>query len=101
MRFWPKGSKSRGFSINIILLKIDRFAKMKKEGQYTLLETLSFLKHYLHYLGTTGFGYFRLGEWKKKKSQSIKPQDFSCFSSLSSGADGTRTRDPRRDRPVF
>ena len=74
---------------------------MKKEGQYTLLETLSFLKHYLHYLGTTGFGYFRLGEWKKKKSQSIKPQDFSCFSSLSSGADGTRTRDPRRDRPVF
>ena len=52
---------------------------MKKEGQYTLLETLSFLKHYLHYLGTTGFGYFRLGEWKKKKSQSIKPQDFSYF----------------------
>ena len=55
---------------------------MKKEGQYTLLETLSFLKHYLHYLGTTGFGYFRLGEWKKKKSQSIKPQDFSYFSRL-------------------
>ena len=64
-------------------------------------ENTHFLKHYLHYLGTTGFGYFRLGEWKKKKSQSIKPQDFSCFSSLSSGADGTRTRDPRRDRPVF
>ena len=42
-------------------------------------ENTHFLKHYLHYLGTTGFGYFRLGEWKKKKSQSIKPQDFSYF----------------------
>ena len=42
-------------------------------------ENTHFLKHYLHYLGTTGLGYFRLGEWKKKKSQSIKPQDFSYF----------------------
>ena len=34
-------------------------------------------------------------------SEMKKAQSFDWASQLIGGADGTRTRDPRRDRPVF
>ncbi len=34
-------------------------------------------------------------------SEMKKAQSFDWASQFSGGADGTRTRDPRRDRPVF
>ena len=56
---------------------MNRFAKMKKERIYTLFETLS------------------------KKMETKKSPEYLLETLFLGGLDGTRTRDPMRDRHVF
>ena|GEM_PF-5342132 len=62
---------------------------MRKEDTYTLLGTL--------FSDTLAWV-----SGKRKSPKVLNLRTFLIFfPSLSGGADGTRTRDPRRDRPVF
>ena len=61
---------------------------MRKEDTYTLLGTL--------FSDTLAWV-----SGKRKSPKVLNLRTFLIFPSLSGGADGTRPRDPRRDRPVF
>ena len=84
---------------------MNRFAKMKKERIYTLFETLSKRKD-LHTFGDTihyqlWMMIVYLSDICFKKMETKKSLEYLLETLFLGGLDGTRTRDPMRDRHVF
>ena len=69
---------------------MNRFAKMKKERIYTLFETLSLWMMIVC-----------LSDMCFKKMETKKSPEYLLETLFLGGLDGTRTRDPMRDRHVF
>ena len=70
---------------------MNRFAKMKKERIYTLFETLSSIVDD----DSVSVRYVL------KKMETKKSPEYLLETLFLGGLDGTRTRDPMRDRHVF
>lgn len=70
---------------------MNRFAKMKKERIYTLFETLSLWMMMI----------VCLSDMCLKKMETKKSPEYLLETLFLGGLDGTRTRDPMRDRHVF